>query len=100
MEELSVNCVRLVQSLHCLVIIEELSGYQTLGVIRMLIATAKVFHYCDFRGHLSLSCPTFCQVGLDCWGILFEVVVLDMLDPIHVKVWWIVKVVKVTQCSL
>ena len=82
---LGVDDVRVVHLLEVALIVEDLTGSESLLEVGVVELVSHVFDDVDFGRNLSFHCATLGQESLDLRTILLDVVVVDVLDSIHVE---------------
>ena len=100
MEELGVDVLCVVKSLHVLGIVHVLTEGKSLLEVDLLVAGTHVFHDANLGWDLATGRPSSGQEGSDVGLVHIGVVVRSVLDTIGVVVGWVVEVVVVGKHSL
>ena len=94
MQKLRIDCIILVHALQSSLLVDVFSMGQFLGVIHRPILWTHIVDDCDLWRHFSLGGPPFGEKGEDLFGVLANVVVVDVLDSVHKKARRVVEVMR------
>lgn len=94
------NVIASVKPLHSLQIVQLLARGQSLLPVHRLILRAHIIHHGNFWRYFALACPSFLQKGLDLRLVLCDVEIVNMLNPVYIKLRWVVKIVRKRKLSL
>lgn len=99
MNELGINCVRVVKTLHVLCVVKRLARSKSLLVVNMAVVFTHILHDGNLGVHFSFCQLTFSKKSPNSGRVFVQVVVLYVSYTVYVVGRWSVEVVVETKCA-